>query len=132
MYQGDAALFGSIPLCLPAVTSYRLLPPRLRPPRLVLRDPLRLPLLRLVLRDPARLPLLRLVLARLRPPRVREPLELRLPLDFFRLRLDVDFRPAREREDFERDAAFRPPFLLRLREDVRELRTSSSSSISSS
>jgi hypothetical protein len=58
-------------------------------------------------------------------------LELRRLLLDFRLRPAADFRLEREREDFERDAAARPPFLPRLREDVREPETSSSSSISS-
>ncbi len=69
---------------------------------------LRLLLERLRLVPPDRLRLLERLAAELR----------RLPPDFF-LRVDAALRAELEREDFERVAAARPPFLPPLREELR-------------
>jgi hypothetical protein len=80
-----------------------------------LRPPERLRLL------PERLRLLeRLLLERPRPLEVERlrPVLLRLPLEL-RRRLEVDFRELLDRDDLEREAAARPPFLPPFREELR-------------
>jgi hypothetical protein len=69
---------------------------------------------------------LRLLLARLRlpPERLRllerlDPELRRLPPDDFLVRVDAALRAALEREDFERVADARPPFLPPFREELR-------------
>jgi hypothetical protein len=81
-----------------------------------LRPPERLRLL------PERLRLLleRLLLERPRPLEVERlrPVLLRLLLEL-RRRLEVDFRELLDRDDLEREAAARPPFLPPFREELR-------------